>query len=161
NLVQVDARSAEGRLISQVQTDALAAGAAGHPAPVTAAGPLALPGPVPAGRRLGGPTTVAGPCRGQMPARSGARSRGAGCVGPPEALRTLYYDTVTHEREPLADLIRCAGAGQVLLGSDRPFDIGTDNPADEVRALGLGAGEDLVLGANAARLLGVPGDLPT
>jgi len=33
----------------------------------------------------------------------------------------------------------------------------TDRPVDEVRALGLGAGEDLVLGGNAARLLGIAG----
>ena len=42
----------------------------------------------------------------------------------------------------------------MLLGSDRPFDMGTDNPVEQVRALGLGAGEELVLGGNARRLLG-------
>ena len=57
----------------------------------------------------------------------------------------------------LADLIRYAGPGQLLLGSDRPFDMGTDHPVDEVRALGLGADEELVLGGTAARLLGIPG----
>jgi aminocarboxymuconate-semialdehyde decarboxylase len=88
--------------------------------------------------------------------RGEARARSA--AGPDEALRRFYYDTVTHDRDLLADLIRYAGAGQVLLGSDRPFDMGTGNPADEVRALGLAAGEDLVLGANAAGLLGVADD---
>jgi hypothetical protein len=39
--------------------------------------------------------------------------------------------------------------------------MGADNPADEVRALGLTAGEDLVLGANAAGLLGVADELHT
>jgi hypothetical protein len=34
--------------------------------------------------------------------------------------------------------------------------MGTDHPVDEVRALRLGAGEELVLGGNAARLLGTP-----
>ena len=40
--------------------------------------------------------------------------------------------------------------------SDRPFDMGTEHPVEEVRALGLGAAEELVLGGNAGRLLGVP-----
>jgi aminocarboxymuconate-semialdehyde decarboxylase len=45
----------------------------------------------------------------------------------------------------------------VLLGSDRPFDMGTDDPVGEVRALGLGTKEDLVVSGNATRLLGVAG----
>ncbi len=77
--------------------------------------------------------------------------------GPDTALRSFYYDTVTHDHDLLADLARYAGPGQLLLGSDRPFDMGTDHPVDEVRALGLGDGEELVLGGNAARLLGIPG----
>ena len=77
--------------------------------------------------------------------------------GPDTALRRFYYDTVTHDHDLLADLARYAGPGQLLLGSDRPFDMGTDHPVDEVRALRLGAGEELVLGGNAARLLGIPG----
>ena len=77
--------------------------------------------------------------------------------GPDTALRRFYYDTVTHDHDLLADLARYAGPGQLLLGSDRPFDMGTDHPVDEVRALGLGAAEELVLGGNAARLLGIPG----
>src|SRR5215467_3868411 len=82
--------------------------------------------------------------------------------GPDAALRRFYHDTVTHDHDLLADLIRYAGAGQVPLGSDRPFDMGTDDPVGEVRALDLGDTEELVLGGNAARLLGhglgVPGD---
>jgi len=78
--------------------------------------------------------------------------------GPDTALRRFYYDTVTHDHDLLADLARYAGPGQLLLGSDRPFDMGTDHPVDEVRALGLGAGEELVLGGNAARLLGLSSD---
>ncbi len=36
--------------------------------------------------------------------------------------------------------------------------MGTDHPVDEVRALRLGRGEDLILGGNAARLLGLGDD---
>jgi aminocarboxymuconate-semialdehyde decarboxylase len=75
---------------------------------------------------------------------------------PDTALRRFYYDTVTHDQDLLADLVRYAGPGQLLLGSDRPFDMGTDHPVDEVRALGLGADTGLVLGGTAARLLGMP-----
>jgi len=75
--------------------------------------------------------------------------------GPDAALRRFYYDTVTHDHDLLADLVRYAGAAHVLLGSDRPFDMGTDDPVGEVRALGLGDIEELVLGGNAARLLGM------
>ncbi len=78
-------------------------------------------------------------------------------AGPDESLRRFYYDTVTHDRYLLADLIRYAGAERVLLGSDRPFDMGTDDPVGEVRALGLGTEEDLVVSGNATRLLGVAG----
>jgi aminocarboxymuconate-semialdehyde decarboxylase len=46
-----------------------------------------------------------------------------------------------------------AGATQVVLGSDRPFDMGSDHPVDEVRALGQPEQEDLILSGNAARLL--------
>jgi aminocarboxymuconate-semialdehyde decarboxylase len=74
-------------------------------------------------------------------------------AGPDTSLRRFYYDTVTHDADLLADLIRYAGPEQVLLGSDQPFDMGTDNCVEEVRILGLGAGEDLILGGNMERLL--------
>jgi aminocarboxymuconate-semialdehyde decarboxylase len=46
----------------------------------------------------------------------------------------------------------------VLLGSDRPFDMGSDQPGAEVRALRLAAAaQHRILGGNAARLLGLRG----
>jgi aminocarboxymuconate-semialdehyde decarboxylase len=82
---------------------------------------------------------------------AGARAPG----GPDESLRRFFYDTVTRDHDLLAGLIRYAGADHVLLGSDRPFDMGTADPVGEIRALGL-ADEDLVLSGNATRLLGGP-----
>jgi aminocarboxymuconate-semialdehyde decarboxylase len=76
--------------------------------------------------------------------------------GPDASLRRFYYDTVTHDRDVLADLVRYAGSRQVLLGSDRPFDMGSYGCVAEVRALGLDGGTELILGGNAARLLGLP-----
>jgi aminocarboxymuconate-semialdehyde decarboxylase len=98
---------------------------------------------------------VRGRLRRAFAVRAEARARAR--TGPDESLRRFYYDTVTHDQDLLADLVRYAGSGQVLLGTDRPFDMGTDHPVAEVQALGLGAGEDLVLGGNAARLLGIAG----
>jgi aminocarboxymuconate-semialdehyde decarboxylase len=98
---------------------------------------------------------VRGRLRRAYAVRPEARARIAS--GPDAALRRFYYDTVTHDHDLLAGLARYAGPGQLLLGSDRPFDMGTDHPVDEVRALGLGADTELVLGGTAARLLGIPG----
>ena len=84
-------------------------------------------------------------------AEAGARLR----QGPDVSLRRFHYDTVTHDAGLLADLVHYAGPEQVLLGSDRPFDMGSDDPVGEVRALWLGPAEDLVLGGNAGRLLGL------
>lgn len=83
-------------------------------------------------------------------AEAGARS----AAGPDTALRRFYYDTVTHDHELLASLVAYTGPEQVLLGSDRPFDMGSDDPVGEVRALALGAAQTMLLGGNAARLLG-------
>ena len=88
----------------------------------------------------------------QVPA---ARSR---LREPPDAsLARFYHDTVTHNPVLLRRLIEDAGPDHVLLGSDRPFDMGTDDPVGDVRALALPAGDEAaVLGGNAARLLGWP-----
>ena len=43
----------------------------------------------------------------------------------------------------------------MLLGSDRPFDMGSDHPVDEIRALRQPDAEDLILSGNARHLLGI------
>ena len=59
----------------------------------------------------------------------------------------------------LADLVQFAGAEHVLLGSDRPFDMGADRPVEEIADLRLGqADERLVLSGNARRLLRIATD---
>jgi aminocarboxymuconate-semialdehyde decarboxylase len=73
---------------------------------------------------------------------------------PLASIRRFYFDSVTHDRHLLADLIEFAGPGRVLLGSDYPFDMADDDPAARVRSLGLAAeAEAAVLGGNARRLL--------
>jgi aminocarboxymuconate-semialdehyde decarboxylase len=74
---------------------------------------------------------------------------------PTEYLKRFYFDTITHDSALLRGLVDFAGADHVLLGSDYPFDMGNERPADLVRAAGLGAeAEEKILGGNAARLLG-------
>ena len=64
---------------------------------------------------------------------------------------------MTHDPVLLRRLIEDAGPDHVLLGSDRPFDMGSDDPVGLVQALGLTAADEAaVLGENAARLLGWP-----
>ena len=87
--------------------------------------------------------------------RPEARSRSA--AGPAGLLRRFWFDSLTHDPGVLADLVAWAGPDRVLLGSDRPFDMGTDDPAGEIRALQPAGQADLILGGNAARLLGLPG----
>jgi aminocarboxymuconate-semialdehyde decarboxylase len=71
------------------------------------------------------------------------------------AIGRFHVDTVVHDAEVLRALVDFFGAERVLLGSDYPFDMGVERPADIVRALELPAHqESAVLGGNALRLLG-------
>ncbi len=70
------------------------------------------------------------------------------------ALRRFHVDTVVHDVDVLRGLVELFGAGRVLLGSDYPFDMGTERPVEIVRALGLASGDEAaILGGNALRLL--------
>jgi aminocarboxymuconate-semialdehyde decarboxylase len=102
----------------------------------------------------GGLPALRGRLRRAHAVRAEARARSA--VGPDVWLRRFYFDSLTHDKAMLRDLVAYAGADHVLLGSDRPFDMGTEHPAEEVRALGLGPDEQLILGDNARRLLSIP-----
>ncbi len=78
---------------------------------------------------------------------------------PSSYLRRVYFDTILHNRGALAYLVQTVGPGQVLLGSDYPFDMGLDDPIGELAALsGITVSErDAMAGATAARLLGLDG----
>jgi len=101
--------------------------------------------------------TLRGRLRRAYQVRAEARSDSA--VAPDDLLRRFYFDSLTHDQAVLRDLVEFAGADHVLLGSDAPFDMGTDMAAAEVRALGLRArDEQLILGGNASRLLRIATD---
>ncbi len=71
-----------------------------------------------------------------------------------EGLRRFLVDTVVHDVGVLRDLVGFFGPDRVLLGSDYPFDMGTERPTEIVRALGLPPeDEHAILGGNALRLL--------
>jgi aminocarboxymuconate-semialdehyde decarboxylase len=69
------------------------------------------------------------------------------------ALRRFLVDTVVHDVDLLRGLVEYFGADRVLLGSDYPFDMGAERPAEIVRALALPPDEEaLILGGNVLRL---------
>ncbi|AZQ38359.1 amidohydrolase [Streptomyces cyaneochromogenes] len=80
---------------------------------------------------------------------------GAGCAHLPSSyLKRLYFDSLVHDPYVLRELIRVAGADRVLLGSDFPFDMGTEDPVGALRAARLSDADfDAVRGGNAALLL--------
>ncbi|MFE3883236.1 amidohydrolase family protein [Streptomyces lydicus] len=72
---------------------------------------------------------------------------------PSEYLKSIFFDSLVYTPQALRHLIDTVGPGQVLLGSDYPYDMGVTDPLDRLIATGLGAHHrDLVAGANAARL---------
>jgi aminocarboxymuconate-semialdehyde decarboxylase len=77
-----------------------------------------------------------------------------GCARPPSSyLSVLYFDSLTHDPRELRALVEVAGPSHVVMGSDYPFDMGSDDPVGEVQAARLDeAGETQVLSGTAAAL---------
>jgi aminocarboxymuconate-semialdehyde decarboxylase len=76
---------------------------------------------------------------------------------PSEYLRRLYFDDVVFQPHLLEALVAQVGAGQVLMGTDYPFDMGHWEPLERVGAATALSAEDRarITGANAAQLLGL------
>lgn len=75
---------------------------------------------------------------------------------PSEYLKQFYFDTITHSLDALAYLVDLVGAEQVMVGSDYPFDMGYDKPAELVEALDLSASAKAkILSGNATALFGL------
>jgi aminocarboxymuconate-semialdehyde decarboxylase len=75
---------------------------------------------------------------------------------PSNYLRRIWFDTLVYEPAQLKWLIDRVGAGQVVLGTDFPFDMGMDDPVGMLDAVeGLEAHErDAIRGSNALELFG-------
>ncbi|MER5976957.1 amidohydrolase family protein [Streptomyces sp. NPDC001857] len=80
---------------------------------------------------------------------------GAGCAHPPSSyLKRLYFDSLVHDPRVLRALIGAVGPDRVLLGSDFPFDMGTEDPVGALRAARLPDDDfHAVRGGNATTLL--------
>ncbi|HTD36305.1 MAG TPA: amidohydrolase family protein [Candidatus Limnocylindrales bacterium] len=75
---------------------------------------------------------------------------------PPSAyLSQIYFDIVTHDDALLDFLVRRAGVQSIVVGTDRPFDMGIDDPRGVVaRIPGLSDAERAaILGGNARSFL--------
>lgn len=93
----------------------------------------------------------------------GVRPESRGCrEAPSRYLSRLWYDTVVFKPESLGALIDQVGVGQIVAGTDYPFDMGEYALHELVRQVpGLDEdGRAAILGANAIRLLRLPVDHP-
>ena len=91
------------------------------------------------------------------------RPEAHGCAEPPSSyLKRLYFDSLMHSAAELRALVAAAGPGQVLLGSDYPFDMGSDQPVAEVVEAQLPSDHRAsVLAGNAAALGITPASVRT
>jgi aminocarboxymuconate-semialdehyde decarboxylase len=74
---------------------------------------------------------------------------------PSSYLSQLYFDTITHDDALLAYLVERLGPERIVVGTDRPFDMGIDDPRGTVAAIpGLDeAARSAILGGNARSFL--------
>jgi aminocarboxymuconate-semialdehyde decarboxylase len=85
------------------------------------------------------------------------RPEARSCVDEPSSyLRRLWFDSLVHSPTVLRNLVETIGADRLVLGSDYPFDMGTDDPVGALTAAGLTpAQNDAIRGGTAASLLGL------
>lgn len=73
---------------------------------------------------------------------------------PVESLKRFYFDSLTHDKEVLINLIDFVGPDRVLLGSDYPFDMGHNFPLETLDEINLSKESvSKIAGGNIARLM--------
>jgi aminocarboxymuconate-semialdehyde decarboxylase len=73
---------------------------------------------------------------------------------PSEYLKDIYADSLTHDPAGVRFLVERLGPGQVVLGSDHPFDMGEADPIGKVKeAIDDPETVEAIIGGTAARLL--------
>jgi aminocarboxymuconate-semialdehyde decarboxylase len=75
---------------------------------------------------------------------------------PSSYLRRLWFDSLVHSPMVLRHLVETVGADRIVLGSDYPFDMGTDDPVAALIAAGLPSDQtEAIRGLNAGALFGL------
>ncbi len=75
---------------------------------------------------------------------------------PWDYFRNLYFDTINHDGPALEYLIQRSGSGQVLMGTDYPYDMAEQNPVGFVGSLSIPeADKKRILGENLQGILGI------
>jgi aminocarboxymuconate-semialdehyde decarboxylase len=88
----------------------------------------------------------------------GARSdaRGALPEAPSTYLKRVFLDTVVFTTHQLENLVRIFGAGQVMMGTDYPYDMAEYDPLGHLAGAALEADQvAAIAGGNARRVLGL------
>lgn len=76
---------------------------------------------------------------------------------PSSYLSRITFDSLVHGSGALRALVEAVGSERVVLGSDYPFDMGSDDPVGEINSAGFDlAASRRLLGGNAARLGLIP-----
>jgi len=75
---------------------------------------------------------------------------------PSHYARSLFFDTLTHDPKLLAFNLEKFGSGQIMIGSDYPFDMGVDHPLAQLEGVALSAADrDNLTYKTAQRYLGL------
>jgi len=79
------------------------------------------------------------------------------CAEPPSSyLHRIWFDSLVYTPDGLRQLVAAAGASQVMLGTDYPFDMGVEDPVRRLDAAALtGPDRAAIAGRNAIRLFGL------
>jgi aminocarboxymuconate-semialdehyde decarboxylase len=89
----------------------------------------------------------------------GARPDAHTCTcRPSEYLKRIWFDSLVYESGHLSRLIDAVGAGQIVLGTDYPFDMGHYDPAGLLQGLPLDV-QAAIASGNAMKLLGLTAPL--
>lgn len=74
---------------------------------------------------------------------------------PSSYLKKMYFDTISFNPQMLRHMIDQYGVGQLLLGTDYPYDMGEENPLTLIASVPRlrRVERDMIEGGNAARLL--------
>jgi aminocarboxymuconate-semialdehyde decarboxylase len=87
------------------------------------------------------------------------RPEAGGCSkAPHEYLKQMWFDTVVYDDMALRHLIERVGLGQVVLGTDYPFDMGSYTPLELFSSM-TELERTALLGGNALKLLGLTQEL--